>query len=209
MSHTKEITPYEQFLIDSIEDQTSKYNIINSKFLKSRGMRKMLLKRQLDEVSQNIEIVKKDLAKYESGLSWLREHTKERDEKSEHLGAVDVSAILGSQKPAPAAPGAAAAKPAPQGGSPVGKPAVTVGSPVSRAAPSVGTPVARPAVGSPIKQAPQSPGQASPVAPVVSTPVAKPQAAQAPPSSTPEAKPEAKKDEKKSEEQSSASQGSS
>ena len=129
MSHAVEITPYERFLRESLAEKKQQLELLTHALQKANPFKRIALKRQLEEINQNVQILSSDLEKYERGLSWLREPTKERDEKAEHLGPVDVSAITGQAKtvtPAPVAP-----RPAP---SAVAKPGTT------------SVPVARPAV---------------------------------------------------------------
>ncbi len=98
------MTPYEKFLRKSIEGERQHLEQLTQELQKANPFKKLALKRELQEINQNILILSKDLEKYERGLSWLREPTRERDEKAEHLGPVDISAITGQAKPATPTP---------------------------------------------------------------------------------------------------------
>ena len=84
MSHTENIdlTPYEKFLRASLEDAKRRADALSKEYSTSGPLKKMQVKRELDLANQNIELLSQDLAKYESGLHWLREPTKERDDFS-------------------------------------------------------------------------------------------------------------------------------
>ena len=154
-------SPYEQYLVQTIEDEKKHLDSLYNEFAHSNPIRKSLVKRKIDEAIQNIELLSGDLSKYQLGLSWLREPSKERDEKAEHLPE------LAKEEPEkPVAPPVGAARPAtPQAARPtigrpvIGKPATTAGqqaatppspsvTPVAK--PTTGTPVGRPKIGTPI-----------------------------------------------------------
>ena len=179
LSEVVETTPYETFLRESLEKEKKQLELLTAQIQRSGSLRKRMLKGHLDEINQNVQILSSDLEKYGHGLSWLREPTKERDEKAEHLGPVDVSAIIGQVKPA--APPVAARPPPAVGASPtVGTPrptSVAVGKPVAQvgtARPSV--PVGQPRPSVPVGQPrPSVPiGQPKPSTPIsqVGTPPA-------------------------------------
>ena len=174
MSEVVETTPYETFLRESLEEKKKQLELLTAQIQRSGSLRKRMLKGRLDEINQNVQILSSDLEKYGHGLSWLREPTKERDEKAEHLGPVDVSAIIGQVKPA-APP--VATRPAPAvGASPsVGTPrptSVAVGKPVAQ----VGTPRPSVPVGQPKPSVPVGqPGPSVPVGqPKPSVPIGQP-----------------------------------
>jgi hypothetical protein len=169
LSETMEgpLTPYEEFLQKALEEKQRELDQLNKKFAKTNPIRRIALKRELERLNEEIQILSADLEKYRRGLEWLREPTKERDEKSEKLGAVPLEAILGTK----GAETATVATPVPSQisarptvGTPVPSARPTVGTPVSSARPTVGTPVSspRPTVGTPVAR------------PTVGTPVAKP-----------------------------------
>src|SRR5271165_4100225 len=114
-------TPYEEYLRRSITSEKARLDSLYNDFAKSNPIKKQILKRQIAEAIQNISLLSTDLAKYGHGLSWLREPSKEREEKAEHLPKLEKEAAA----PAPAKPAAAPgpAKPAvtrPTIGKPVG-----------------------------------------------------------------------------------------
>src|ERR1700730_6074844 len=78
-------TPYEQFLRQSIEEQKAERDKLFNEFARANPFRKQLLKRKIEEINQNLGLLSADLEKYKEGLEWLREPSKERDEKAEHL----------------------------------------------------------------------------------------------------------------------------
>ena len=78
-------TPYEEYLRQSLVDERARLDSLYNEFAKSGPVRKQILKGKIDEALQNIDLLSHDLDKYNSGLSWLREPSKERDEKAEHL----------------------------------------------------------------------------------------------------------------------------
>jgi hypothetical protein len=137
-------TPYEQFLRENLEAEKKKAEALALRYAEARGLRKIALKRDLDRLNQNIQILSSDLQKYVHGLEWLREPTKERDEKAEHLKPVpaEVLAGQGPSKAQPAQQRAAAPQPSgrPQIGTPVGGRPV-IGQPRTAAA----TPAPKPA----------------------------------------------------------------
>lgn len=162
MSHSQlDLTPYEKFLRQSLEDEKKRLDELNERYAKSGLFKKMQIKRQLDLVNQNIELLAADLKNYESGLRWLREPSKERDEIAESLKPVPIEALT-AQAPKPATP-ALGTRP-PGTAPPVGRPA-SVGQPVGsqsqpaaqprpssspQQAPRVGTPVIGKPVGTPV-----------------------------------------------------------
>ena len=178
-------TPYEDYLRQSITDEKARLDSLYNEFAKSNPIKKQILKRQIEEVMRNIELISADLEKYGHGLSWLREPSKERDEKAEHLPKLEKEAA----PPAPAAKSAAPgqAKPVPTRpviGKPVGATSAPQTSQPVAQRPSIGTPVARPKIGSPIgtstaqsvtPQAQNSNTAQQPATkPVVGTPVKRP-----------------------------------
>jgi hypothetical protein len=189
-----DLTPYEKFLRESLEDEKKKLGQLNEQLSKAGRLRKIHIKRQLDMVNQNIQLLSRDLKNYESGLHWLREPSKERDEIAEHLKPVPIEAIM-AQAPKPATPPQTArAAPTvgtgpPSAAPPVGRPP-TVGQPIGsksqsdvqrpstpspQQAPRVGTPVVGKPVGTPVVGKP------------IGTPVGKPtpqQVTQAQPATT-------------------------
>ncbi len=145
------MTPYEKYLRQTLDDEKRKLEKLNIEYSKANPIKKMRLKAELEQVSQNILLLSADLHHFENtGLEWLREPTKERDEKSEGLKPVQIEAITGQatsgQKATPSASTSAVAQPkgAPIVGRPVGAPAMSrpmVGQPV-------GTQVSRPVTNS-------------------------------------------------------------
>jgi hypothetical protein len=140
LSQSVEQTPYEKFLRESIEGEKTRLEQLTKDLEKANRLKRVMLKRQLDEINQNIQLLSADLEKYEQGLSWLREPTHERDEKAEHLGPVDITAITG---PKPATPSA------------VPKPATAVGAkppvpPLAGAKPATPQAIGRPIVSQPL-----------------------------------------------------------
>ena len=180
-------TPYEGYLKQSISEEKARLDSLYNEFAKSNPIKKQILKHQIAEAMQNIELLSADLGKYGHGLSWLREPSKERDEKAEHLPKLEKEAIPTAAAAKPVTPGQA--KPVstrPTIGKPVGSNNTPpIGQPVTPR-PSVGTPVARPKIGTPVgtpnSQAPTTPVQPpnansvqAPVTkPVVGTPVKRP-----------------------------------
>ncbi len=155
-------TPYEKYVRENIDAEKRKLDSLYDEFARSNSLTKQVLKRRIDETLQNIELLQKDLEKYGAGLSWLREPSKDRDVKAEHLEKIQ------EEKPAPPpATKPASGAPRPTVGAPVGKP--SVGTPVG-AKPTVGTPVGKPQIGTPAGARPQI---GSPVGakPQVGTPV--------------------------------------
>jgi hypothetical protein len=147
--HQLDLTPYEKFLRNSLEDEKKKLAELNEKLARAGRLKKFQLKRQLDEVNQNIEVLSRDLRNYQSGLHWLRERSKERDEIAERLKPVPIEAIM-AQAPKPAATGAR------QGA----RPTPTVG-----ARPPSASTVGRPVVGQPVGTQAQSGAQPRPNSP--------------------------------------------
>jgi len=177
-------TPYEKYVREGIDAEKRNLDNLYNEFAKSNSLNKRVLKLKIDETIQNIELLQKQLEKYGAGLSWLREPSKERDEKAEHLEKIQEE----SQKPAATTPAAkpAVGTPRPSVGTPVGAPKPVVGTPVKL---QIGTPVGtpKPTVGTP------KPTVGTP-RPQVGTPVGtRPQVG------TP--KPVEKKDEKKNDEE--------
>ncbi len=155
MSHQEEqavgkrVTPYEIFLRQAIEDSKKQLDELYNEFAKSNAIRKRAIKQQIALVNQNIDITTKSLQKYLNAMTWLREPTKERDEKAEELRKVPVD----EEKPAAPKPAAPAAKPpaaaAPKPSTPppsVSGPPRPTSTPVGAQPkpPTVGTPVAKP-----------------------------------------------------------------
>ncbi len=130
-------TPYEKYVREGIDAEKRNLDNLYNEFAKSNSINKQVVKRKIDETIQNIELLQKQLEKYGAGLSWLREPSKERDEKAEHLEKIQEE----PQKPA-TAPSTPAAKPT------VGSPRPSVGTPVG-AKPAAGTPV-KPQIGTPV-----------------------------------------------------------
>ena len=148
-------TPYEKFLEESLEETRTQLDTLYNEFAKANSVRKQTLKREIDAVKQNIEILTQDLAKYSHGLVWLREASKNRDVKSEHLEKIQVAEA--ENKPSTPsstsrAAGTQSASSRPTVGTPVGSPRPTVGKPV----------VARPAVGNPTASQPIQPPKKTP-----------------------------------------------
>jgi len=190
-------SPYEDYLKLSISLERERLDSLYVEFAKSDPIRKRLLKRRIEEALQNIQLLQKDLDKYMNGLSWLREPSKERDEKAEHLPKLEkeATAPAPSGNP-PAKPGQAATKPVvarPTIGKPIGAPGATsppvasrpvaTPAPALAARPTIGTPVgtpaaARPRIGTPVGQPTQTQpqGDQKPPAsqPAVGTPVKRP-----------------------------------
>lgn len=141
LSHeTLEPTPYERFLRESLEREKKRSEALSSELTKAGALKKMRLKRELDSVNQNIRLVSADLNHYlNTGLEWLREPSKERDEKAESLKPVPIEAITGQvQKPSSVSSQPVVS--APVGGRPV---APAVGRPVvgqPRPSSSISTP---------------------------------------------------------------------
>ena len=155
MSHQEEqavgkhVTPYEIFLRQAIEDSKKQLDELYNEFANSNAIRKRTIKQQIALVNQNIDITTKSLQKYLNAMTWLREPTKERDEKAEELRKVPVD----EEKPAAPKPAAPATKPpaaaAPKPSTP--PPSVSASprptsTPVgaSPKPPTVGTPIGKP-----------------------------------------------------------------
>ena len=135
MQVAKEMTPYEEYLKEAILLEKRNLDDLYDKFAHSR-LGKQVIKRRIDETLQNIDLLSLELAKYDLGLSWLRESSELRDVKSKQLEKLKEEP---QAKPAtPAARPAASVRP-------------TIGTPVK---PSVGTPVgtSRPMIGTPKKE---------------------------------------------------------
>jgi len=166
-------TPYEEYLKQSLIEERARLDSLYNEFAKSNPIRKQLLKGKIDEALQNIDLLAKDLDKYMNGLSWLREPSKERDEKAEHLPKLEKEEAAPAPQAKLVAPGQV--KPAvarPTIGKPIGSsslPSASGATPVAPR-PAVGTPVAsRPKIGTPV---------GTPNAPTTTTP--SPAPAQAP-----------------------------
>jgi len=86
------MTPYEEYLRQSITLERQRLDSLYTEFAKSDPIRKRILKGKIDEALQNIDLLSQDLGKYKNGLSWLREPSKERDEKAEHLPKLEKEA---------------------------------------------------------------------------------------------------------------------
>lgn len=131
-----EPTPYEQFLRQNLEEERRRLDELNREYSSARGLRKFFLKRELDSINQNIQILTADLRIYENiGISWLREPTKKRDEKAEHLKPVPAEALGVKKQETSATPSQARVPPkvSPTVGvrPPVaGTPSPTVGRPI-------------------------------------------------------------------------------
>jgi hypothetical protein len=143
-------TQYEKYVCANIDAEKQHLDNLYNEFAKANSLNKQVLKRKIDDTIQNIELLQKELEKYGAGLSWLREPSKERDEKAEHLEKIQ------EEKPAAPPPTPAVGTPRPSVGTPVGArpqvgtqvgtPRPQVGAPVG-SKPQVGTPVAKPQVG--------------------------------------------------------------
>jgi hypothetical protein len=178
-------TPYEEYLRQSLIEERARLDSLYNEFAKSNPIRKQLLKGKIDEALQNIDLLSKDLDKYMNGLSWLREPSKERDEKAEHLPKLEKEEAAPTPQAKLAAPGQA--KPVvarPTIGKPIGStssasaPAVArpaVGAPVA-SRPKIGTPVGTPSPPAPTAPAPAPAQGSQPTAPrpVIRTPVKRP-----------------------------------
>ncbi|MHB2036753.1 MAG: hypothetical protein ACYCPW_08450 [Nitrososphaerales archaeon] len=196
-------TPYERYIRESIDEEKKNLDNLYNEFAKSNSINKQIVKRKIDITNQNIELLKQELEKYGVGLSWLREPSKDRDEKAEHLEKIQEEP---QAKPATAAATSPAARPAvgtprPSVGTPVGAPRPSIGTPKPQIGtptgtrPAVGTP--KPAVGTPVGTARPQVGTPVGTRPQVGTPVGtRPQVG------TP--KTEVKKDEKNDTEETSA-----
>lgn len=186
-------TPYEEYLNQSIVEERARLDSLYNEFAKSNPIKKQILKRRIEEAIQNIDLLSKDLGKYKNGLSWLREPSKERDEKAEHLPKLEKEEAAPVAKPAaaPAAQPARAAVARPTIGKPIGAaPGASTPKASQPAAPrpAVGTPVgARPKIGTPVgtpvaqSQKPSTPTpppaqsqQPQAARPVIGTPVKRP-----------------------------------
>ena len=179
-------TPYEEYLRQSISNERARLDSLYNEFAKSNPVKKEIVRRRIEEAIQNIDLLQKDLDKYRSGLSWLREPSKERDEKAEHLPKLEKEAAppaATAPKPVAAGPQAKPVVARPTIGKPVGSTPAPSAAPPPVPRPTVGTPAtARPKIGTPVgtpsPQAPNSPPpsqsqQAAP-RPVVGTPVKRP-----------------------------------
>jgi hypothetical protein len=175
------MTPYEEFLRQSIDEQKTERDKLYNEFAKANPLRKQLLKRKIEETNQNLALLSADAEKYKEGLDWLREPSKERDEKAEHLPKLaKEEAAAAPTKPA-AVPGKATVVARPTIGKPIGSPSTpTTPQPTAVAAPrpTIGTPVGRPQIGTPVgtpkpSTTPQTtqPSGTSPPRPVIGTPV--------------------------------------
>jgi hypothetical protein len=173
-------TPYEQFLRQSIEDQKAERDKLFNEFAHANPLRKQLVKRKIEEINQNLSLLSADLEKYKEGLEWLREPSKERDEKAEHLPKLAKEEAAPAPAAAPAAGGPKPAVSRPTIGKPIGSapaagqaPAVAKPPVVGAARPTIGTPVGRPQIGSPVGT--PKPDAAKQIPLATSTPVARPQ----------------------------------
>jgi hypothetical protein len=183
-------SPYEEYLKQTLVEERAHLDSLYNEFAKSNPIRKQMLKTQITEAIQNIDLLSKDLEKYMNGLSWLREPSKERDEKAEHLPKLEKEEAAPAPQAKPAAPGQVA-KPAvarPTIGKPIGASSPATLAPVAPAAaprPTVGTPVGtRPKIGTPVgtkpstpvaqTQAPAQETQPSTTRPTIGTPVKRP-----------------------------------
>ena len=208
VENTQYKTPYERYIRENIDEEKKNLDNLYNEFAKSNSINKQIVKRKIDIANQNIELLKQELEKYGSGLSWLREPSKDRDEKAEHLEKIQEEP---QAKPATAGatstPGAkpTVGTPRPSIGTPVGAPRPSVGTPKPQIGtptgtkPAVGTPVGtpRPAVGTTVGTARPQVGTPIGTRPQVGTPVGtRPQVG------TP--KTEVKKDEKKDTEETTA-----
>jgi len=148
-------TPYERYIRENIDEEKKNLDNLYDEFAKTNSINKQIVKRKIDIANQNIELLKHELEKYGSGLSWLREPSKDRDEKAEHLEKI--------QEEPQAKPATAAATPTPGARPTVGmsRPSVdtTIGAPrpaVGTPKPQIGTPTGtKPAVGTPVGTRPQ------------------------------------------------------
>lgn len=154
---TKKITPYEKFLREAIDDGKKQLDELYNEFAKANSLRKRSIKRAIEIANQNIEITSRDLQKYVNAMSWLREPTRERDEKAEELKKVPVD----EEKAAtPAAkPAASVARPAPTSVAKpvVGAPSVAAqprptSTPVATSTPVTSTTVAKPVPSKPVEE---------------------------------------------------------
>lgn len=184
LSHNSlEKTPYERFLRQNLDNEKKKLDELNARYARSNPITKVQLKRELDQLNQNVKLLSGDLDHYLRGLDWLREPSKERDEKAEGLKPVPIEAITGGAPSGPTKPSAGAPQARPAAPT-VGRP--TIGRPVG-SAPTVGRPVVGQPVGTTQKTVapqvgqPQQAGQpAAPPpkpqvdAPKVGTPVGRP-----------------------------------
>ena len=135
MQATKEMTPYEEYLKETILLEKKNLDELYNKFAHSR-FGKQVIKRRIDETLENIDLLSLELAKYDRGLSWLRESSELRDVKSTQLQKLKEEPQAKPTTPTPTP--AVTARP-------------TIGTPVK---PTVGTPVAtsRPMIGTPKKE---------------------------------------------------------
>ncbi|MDG6998406.1 MAG: hypothetical protein JRN15_04750 [Nitrososphaerota archaeon] len=173
-------TPYEKYLLQGIAEEKKHLDSLYDQFARTSSVNKRLLKRKIDKTLENIDLLGRELAKYGYGLSWLREPSKERDEKAEHLEKIAEEQQAAPAAPAPAKPAVGGARPTigtPVGAKPsVGTPAgakPTVGSPVA-SRPSVGVPVGKPTVGTPAQPSTQQPAENAPAANTATSPPTQP-----------------------------------
>jgi hypothetical protein len=191
-------TPYEEYLRQSITDEKARLDSLYNEFAKSDPIRKRLLKGQIEEALQNIDLLSHDLDKYRYGLSWLREPSRERDEKAEHLPKLKeettpaaapapkagqpAKPLVASRpmigKPVGSAPAPSSAPPKPSTPTAPAAPRPTIGTPVG-ARPRIGTPVGTPVqqqkpLASTQPQGEQKPAAPAPARPVIGTPVKRP-----------------------------------
>jgi hypothetical protein len=182
-------TPYEEYLKQSLVEERARLDSLYNEFAKSNPIKKAIIKRRIQEALQNIDLLQKDLEKYMHGLSWLREPSKERDEKAEHLPKLEKEAVAPTPvaKPAPGAP----AKPVPTRptiGKPIGAPGSAPAAPaIAPARPTIGSPIgSKPMVGTPVASRPTV---GTPVAsrPKIGTPIGTPALQNQPPAQQPPA----------------------
>lgn len=141
-------TPYEKFLQENLEEKRKRLDSLYTEFARANTVKKQIIKRQIDDVKQNIEILSRDIEKYGHGLTWLREASKNRDTKSEHLEKVQIAEAENK----PATPPIAR----PSGAAQAVSTRPTVGTPVGTPRPTIGKPVGtKPVVGAPSPQASQ------------------------------------------------------
>ena len=87
-------TPYEKYVREGIDAEKRNLDSLYNEFAKSNSINKQIVKRKIDESIQNIELLQKELEKFGAGLSWLREPSKDRDEKAEHLEKIPGREVL-------------------------------------------------------------------------------------------------------------------
>jgi hypothetical protein len=135
-----EPTPYEKFLRESLEEHKKQLEGLKQRYEKSNRLTRIVLKKKIEEITKNIELMSEDLNKYVQGLSWLREPSKKRDEKAEHLKPVSME-VFTTQSPQPRSasvslasqPSATGPSQAPTGRPTIGRP--IIGKPIGGAQP--------------------------------------------------------------------------